>query len=58
MPETNQITKSHRLILAALVAGSLLFHVAILWESRREIAAGYGYFIGDSLANFYTIHGN
>jgi hypothetical protein len=45
MPETNRITKSYRLILAALVAGSLLFHVAILWESRREIAAGYGDFI-------------
>jgi len=39
------IAKSYRLILAALVAGSLIFHLAILWESRREIAAGYGDFI-------------
>ena len=37
--------KSYRLILAALVAGSLIFHLAILWESRWKIAAGYGDFI-------------
>jgi hypothetical protein len=33
------------LILTALVAASLIFHVAILWGSREEIAAGYGDFI-------------
>lgn len=37
--------KVYRLILAALVAGSIIFHLAILWESRKEIAAGYGDFI-------------
>jgi hypothetical protein len=41
----NTIGKFYRLILAALVAGSLIFHLAILWESRKEIAAGYGDFI-------------
>ena len=39
------VGKSYRLILAALVAGSLIFHLAILWESRWKIAAGYGDFI-------------
>jgi len=33
------------LTLAALVAGCLIFHLAILWESRKQIAAGYGDFI-------------
>ncbi len=32
-------------MFAALVAACLIFHLAILWESRREIAAGYGDFI-------------
>lgn len=41
----NTITKAYRLILAAFVAASLIFHLAILWESRKEIAAGYGDFI-------------
>jgi hypothetical protein len=41
----NTIGKFYRLILAALVAGSLIFHLAILWESRHRIAAGYGDFI-------------
>jgi Glycosyltransferase family 87 len=45
MQGTNIIVKLYRLTLAALVAGSLIFHLAILWESRREIAAGYGDFI-------------
>lgn len=37
--------KLYKLTLAALIAGSLIFHAAILWESRKEIAAGYGDFI-------------
>src|SRR5687768_12097166 len=41
----NVIAKVYRLVFAALVAASLIFHLAILWESRREIAAGYGDFI-------------
>ena len=41
----NTITKVYRLILAALIAASLIFHLAILWESRGRIAAGYGDFI-------------
>ena len=45
MPELNTVIRFYRLILAALLAGSLIFHSAILWESRREIAAGYGDFI-------------
>jgi hypothetical protein len=44
MPD-NVIAKVYRLVFAALVAASLIFHLAILWESRREIAAGYGDFI-------------
>ena len=39
------IAKGYRLVFAAFVAASLIFHLAILWESRREIAAGYGDFI-------------
>jgi glycosyl transferase family 87 len=35
----------YRLILAAFVAASLVFHLAILWASRHHIAAGYGDFI-------------
>lgn len=34
-----------RLVLVAFVTASLLFDVIILWESRRDIAAGYGDFI-------------
>jgi glycosyl transferase family 87 len=45
MPELKLITRSYRLILAALVAASLILHLAILWESRKQIAAGYGDFI-------------
>src|SRR5258708_3481687 len=45
MPENNTIKKLYRLILAALVATSLIFHIAILWGSREQIAAGYGDFI-------------
>jgi len=41
----NTTIKFYRLILAGLVAGSLIFHIAILWESRKQIAAGYGDFI-------------
>ena len=41
----NTIGKFYRLILASLVAGSLSFHLAVLWESRHRIAAGYGDFI-------------
>jgi hypothetical protein len=41
----NTSAKFYRLILAALIAGSLIFHLAILWESRDRIAAGYGDFI-------------
>jgi hypothetical protein len=33
------------MILAAVIAGSFIFHLAILWESRKKIAAGYGDFI-------------
>ena len=40
MPATN-----YKLILAMLVAGCLIFHLAILWESRNHMAAGYGDFI-------------
>src|SRR5258708_35673956 len=39
------LSKAYRLLLAALVAPCLLLHLAILWESRRAIAAGYGDFI-------------
>lgn len=41
----NIVVNLYRLILAALIAACLLFHLAILWESRKEIAAGYGDFI-------------
>jgi hypothetical protein len=39
------IAKFYRLLLAALVAASLIFHLAILWASRHRIAVGYGDFI-------------
>jgi hypothetical protein len=39
------IVRIYRLILAALLAGSLIFHSAILWESRTKLVAGYGDFI-------------
>jgi hypothetical protein len=35
----------YKLILAAIIAGSSVFHLAIIWESRHHIAAGYGDFI-------------
>jgi hypothetical protein len=41
----NTIAKLYRLLLAALVAASLIFHLAILWASRHRIAQGYGDFI-------------
>lgn len=37
--------KFYKLTFAALVAGSLIFHATVLWESRKEMAAGYGDFI-------------
>lgn len=45
MSTTNTSARIYRLILAALVAGCLIYHLAILWESRSKIAAGYGDFI-------------
>jgi hypothetical protein len=39
------IAKFYRLILAGLVTACLVYHAAILWESRERIAAGYGDFI-------------
>jgi hypothetical protein len=42
---SNRIAKLYRLILAAFISASLLFHTAILWESQGQIAAGYGDFI-------------
>jgi hypothetical protein len=45
MRENNTTIRVYRLILAALLAGSFIFHSAILWESRKHIAAGYGDFI-------------
>jgi hypothetical protein len=33
------------LVLAAFIAGSLIFHLAILWESRKYITDGNGGFI-------------
>jgi glycosyl transferase family 87 len=45
MPKKSTISRIYRLALAALVAGCLIFHIAILWESRKEIATGYGDFI-------------
>jgi hypothetical protein len=41
----NTVVKFYRLTLAAFVAASLVFHLAILWASRHHIAAGYGDFI-------------
>ena len=35
----------YKLILAAFISGSLMFHLAILWESRKYIADGNGDFI-------------
>ena len=45
MPEKNTIAKLYRLTLAAFVAASLIFHLAILSESRKQMGAGYGDFI-------------
>jgi hypothetical protein len=41
----NPIARYYRLTLSALVAGCVIFHLAILWESRKDMAAGYGDFI-------------
>lgn len=41
----NALVKSYRLLFTGLVAGSLIFHLMILWASRDHIAAGYGDFI-------------
>ena len=40
-----KIVKFYKLILAAFIAGSLVFHLAILWASRHRIAEGYGDFV-------------
>ena len=45
MPENNPSRRLYKLLFTALLAASLIFHVAILWESRHKIAAGYGDFI-------------
>lgn len=45
MTQTKTSINVYRVILAALIAGSLIFHLAILWESRKHIAAGFGDFI-------------
>ncbi len=45
MEQKKQEISFYRMTLAAFIAGSLIFHLAILWESRKEIAAGYGDFI-------------
>jgi glycosyl transferase family 87 len=45
MSEKKNNISFYRLILAAFIAASLIFHLAILWESRKQIAAGYGDFI-------------
>lgn len=45
MSEKKSNISFYRLILATFIAGSLIFHLAILWESRKQIAAGYGDFI-------------
>jgi Glycosyltransferase family 87 len=39
------VVKTYKLTLAAFVAGSLVFHLAIIWASRHHISAGYGDFI-------------
>lgn len=39
------IVKCYRLILVGFIAANLIFHLAILWESRYRIAAGFGDFI-------------
>jgi hypothetical protein len=39
------IVKVYKLTLAACVAGSLVFHLAIMWASAHHIAGGYGDFI-------------
>jgi hypothetical protein len=41
----NTIAKFYRLVSAALVAASLIFHLGIIWASRHHISAGYGDFI-------------
>jgi hypothetical protein len=45
MQENSTSRRVYKLFFAALVAGSLIFHAAILWESRHRIAAGYGDFL-------------
>jgi hypothetical protein len=45
MAEKNTFARLYRLILAAFLAACLLFHGAILWESRAKLVAGYGDFI-------------
>jgi Glycosyltransferase family 87 len=44
MPDHKSV-KFIRLLLVALLAVSLIFHLKIIWESRKQIAAGYGDFI-------------
>ena len=45
MSKNNAAAEVYRLTLASLVAAAFMFHLAILWESRGKIAAGYGDFI-------------
>jgi len=45
MPENNPSRRLYKLLFTALLAASMIFHAAILWESRHKIAAGYGDFI-------------
>ena len=45
MQENSTSRRVYKLFFAALVAGSLIFHAAIFWESRHKIAAGYGDFL-------------
>ena len=40
----NTVEKFYKLTLAAFVAASLVFDLAILWASWHHIAAGYGTF--------------
>jgi len=45
MSKNNAAAKLYRLTLVSVIAASFMFHLAILWESRGKIAAGYGDFI-------------
>ena len=45
MSKNRENISFYRVIVAALLASSMVFHLAILWESRHQMAAGYGDFI-------------